>query len=508
MVDDFESAIPVEMQSGGDGPAPEVAPRQEVSLVDGKKGGRKKKPMVDLSRLDRLPPHSIEAEQGVLGCALLAPNEAIGQCVERLKSGGELFYDLRHRTLYEVLVEMYDQKEAIDLITLGQRLKDAGQLDAMGGLAYLSALMDAVPSAANLTYYLDIVREKHVLRRMLATCTEVVSRVHAHDGSVDTLLDEVERDILKISEDREEGGNRGMKELVRSAVDMIQDFHQRQGSLTGIPTGFADFDRMTSGLQPGEMVVIAARPSMGKTSLAMNIAEHVAVEAGLPVGVFSLEMTSESLVMRMLCSLARVNGRMIRDGFLSEGDFRRLTAAASKLSRAPIHIDDTPGLSILQLRARARRMWQQHGVKVFVIDYLQLMHSTSKKAQDSRQQEVSELSNGVKALAKELKVPVIVLCQLNREMEKDKDRKPKLSDLRESGAIEQDADLVGLLYRPAQEEDEKRKDEPDGRDDGMAATPVNLLIAKQRNGPTGDVCLTFLKGITRYESASKIAPAE
>lgn len=275
-----------------------------------------------------------------------------------------------------------------------------------------------------------------------------------------------------------------------------------------MPTGFADLDKMTSGLQPGDMVVIAARPSMGKTSLAMNVAEYVAVEANLPVGVFSLEMTSESLVMRMLCSLARVNGRTIRDGFISEGDFRRLTAAASKLGRAPIHIDDTPGLSILQLRARARRMWQQHGIKLVIIDYLQLLHSTSKKAADSRQQEVAELSNGVKALAKELKVPVIVLCQLNRELEKDKDRKPKLSDLRESGAIEQDADLVGLLYKPAQEEDDQRRDEPDARDDGMGATPVNLLIAKQRNGPTGDVCLTFLKGITRYENASKIASAE
>lgn len=455
-----------------------------------------------------MPPHSLEAEQGVLGCALLEPSEAIGQCIERLKGGAEAFYDLRHRTIYEVLVSMYDAKDPIDLITLGQRLKDAGQIDGVGGLGYLSELMDAVPSAANLSYYLDIVREKHVLRRVLTTCSEAVGKVHEYEGAVDSLLDEVERDILKISQDRSENTNRTIRELVRSAVDMIQDFHQRKGGLTGLPTGFPDLDKMTSGLQPADMVVIAARPSMGKTSLAMNIAEHVAIEANLPVGVFSLEMTSESLVMRMLCSLARVNGRLIRDGFLSEGDFRRLTAAASKLSRAPIHIDDTPGLSILQLRARARRMWQQHGVKLFVIDYLQLLHSTSKKASDSRQQEVAELSNGVKALAKELKVPVIVLCQLNRELEKDKDRKPKLSDLRESGAIEQDADLVGLLYRPAAEDDDQRRDEPDARDDGMAATPVNLLIAKQRNGPTGDVCLTFLKGITRYESASKIAAAE
>lgn len=501
---------------GMDAPPPEMTALPIEQVVDRPEvagrvfrpgpGGRRRG--VDLSRIDRLPPHSLEAEQGVLGCALLEPSDSIGQCIERLKGGGEAFYDLRHRTIYDVLVSMYDRKEPIDLITLGQKLKDAGQIDGVGGLAYLSELMDAVPSAANLAYYLDIVREKHVLRRVLSTCSEAVSKVHEYEGAVDSLLDEVERDILKISQDRSENTNRTMRELVRSAVDMIQDFHQRKGGLTGLPTGFPDLDKMTSGLQPADMVVIAARPSMGKTSLAMNIAEHVSVEANLPVGVFSLEMTSESLVMRMLCSLARVNGRLIRDGFLSEGDFRRLTAAAGKLSRAPIHIDDTPGLSILQLRARARRMWQQHGVKLFIIDYLQLMHSTSKKAADSRQQEVAELSNGVKALAKELKVPVIVLCQLNRELEKDKDRKPKLSDLRESGAIEQDADLVGLLYKPAAEDDDQRREDPEARDDGMGATPVNLLIAKQRNGPTGDVCLTFLKGITRYESASKIAAAD
>jgi replicative DNA helicase len=251
-------------------------------------------------------------------------------------------------------------------------------------------------------------------------------------------------------------------------------------------------------MHEGEMIVIAARPSMGKTSLAMNIAEHVAVNDGLPVGVFSLEMTSEALVMRLLCAMARVNGKAVRDGFMTEGDFKKLTAAASKLAKAPLLIDDTPGLSILQLRARARRMWQQHGIKLFVIDYMQLLHSTSRKAQDNRQQEVADISSGVKALAKELKVPVIVLCQLNREIEKEKNRKPRLSDLRESGSIEQDADLVGLLYKPAKDdEDDVEAKESDGE-------PVNLLIAKQRNGPTGDVRLTFLKSSTRFESTSKI----
>jgi replicative DNA helicase len=255
---------------------------------------------------------------------------------------------------------------------------------------------------------------------------------------------------------------------------------------------------MTDGLHGSEMIVIAARPSMGKTSLAMNIVEHVAIEEKLPVGVFSLEMSAESLVLRMMCSLARVNLRTIRDGFMSEADFPKLLNAAGKLSTSKLYIDDTAGLSILQLRARARRLSQQHGIKLFVIDYLQLLHSTGRRSQDNRQQEIADISSGIKALAKELKVPVIVLSQLNRELERDKSRKPRLSDLRESGAIEQDADLVGLLYKPNAGDDEDAPEEGDG-------VPVNLLIAKQRNGPTGDVNLTFLKPYTRFESAAKVS---
>jgi replicative DNA helicase len=265
-----------------------------------------------------------------------------------------------------------------------------------------------------------------------------------------------------------------------------------------LATGFADFDKMTSGFHPGEMIVIAARPSMGKTSLAMNIAEHVCIDQRLPVGVFSLEMTAESLVLRMLCSRSRVNLRNVRDGFLAERDFPKLTGAAGKMAAAPLFIDDTSGLSILQMRAKARRMHQQHGIKLLVIDYLQLLHSTARRAQENRQQEIADISNGIKALAKELSIPVIVLAQLNRELEKDKNRKPRLSDLRESGSIEQDADLVGLLYKPSVEEDEGGVGDQDSR-------PVNLLIAKQRNGPTGDVNLTFLNSITRFESAAKVS---
>ena len=472
--------------------------------VDLRKTRRKTTSLADPLKVDRLPPHSMEAEQGVLGCALLSPNECMGECIEKLKAASHVFYDLRHRTIYEVMVEMYDQKEAIDLITLQQRLKDRQQLDAVGGLGYLSSLPDAVPSAANLVYYLGIVLEKFILRKMIQTCTDVVGRVYEHEGEVDALLDEVERDILHISEARVESSTNTIKELVHSAITTIENFHQRQGMLTGVGTGFVDLDKLTSGFHEGEMIVIAARPSMGKTSLAMNIAEHVAIDLRLPVGVFSLEMTAESLVLRMLCSRSRVNLRSIRDGFLAERDFPKLTGSAGKLANAPLFIDDTSGLSILQLRAKARRMAQQYGVKLFVVDYLQLLHSTARRA-DNRQQEIADISNGIKSLAKELRVPVVVLSQLNRELEKDKNRKPRLSDLRESGAIEQDADLVGLLYKPTSGDDDDAGAEQD-------AVAVNLLIAKQRNGPTGDVNLTFLKSYTRFESAAKISsddvPAE
>ncbi len=470
------------------------------------------------SSVDRLPPHSIEAEQGVLACVLLSPQECLGQCIERfgrrswepdLKSDRldpdsdpcAIFYDLRHREIYRILLEMYEAKAGIDLITLQQRLKDRGQLEAVGGLEYLASLPDKVPSAANLEYYADIVWDKYFLRRIIRTCNEVVGQVYDFEGEVDALVDRVETQILRISEDKEAGkaGPVTVKELVHQAIERIEEYHSNQGLLTGLATGFTDLDKMTTGLHGGEMIVIAARPSMGKTSLAMNIAEHVALDQRLPVAVFSLEMSAPALVLRMLCSRSKVNLRRIREGFFHERDFPKLTGAAGKLAGAPLFIDDSAGLSILQLRAKARRLWQQHGIKLFVIDYLQLLHSTSRRA-DNRQQEIADISSGVKGLAKELDVPVVVLSQLNRELERDKSRKPRLSDLRESGAIEQDADLVGLLYRPGSDEDEDTAEQ-----EGVA---VKLCIAKQRNGPTGDIDLTFLKPYTRFESAAKVSPED
>jgi replicative DNA helicase len=427
----------------------------------------------------------------------------MGQCIERFKGNVEVLYDLRNQTIFGALLEMYDRREAIDIITVQQRLKDKHLLDEVGGLAYLSSLPDMVPSAANLSYYMDIVHEKFLLRRMIQVCSSIVGRVYDYEGEVDMLMDEVERDVLRISESRVQESTDTIKQLVNQAITTIEQFHARQGQLSGIATGFIDLDKMTSGLHPGEMVVIAARPSLGKTSLAMNVAEHAAIDQKLPVGVFSLEMTAESLVLRMLCSRARVNLRNIRDGFLAEQDFVKLTTAAGTLSRAPLFIDDTSGLSILQLRAKARRLQQQHGIKLFVVDYLQLLHSTARRA-ENRQQEIADISNGIKALAKELKVPIIVLSQLNRDFEKDKSRKPNLSDLRESGAIEQDADLVGLLYRADPEDPTKRRE---SEDDALSqdTVPINLLVAKQRNGPTGDVHLTFLRSITRFENAAKVS---
>jgi replicative DNA helicase len=444
--------------------------------------------------IHRSPPHSAEAEQGVLGSMLLSPRDVIAECVERINE--EYFYIPAHQTVYTVLVDLWNTGAAIDLITFTQVLRDRNLLEAIGGASFVTSLYTFVPTAANAGYYLDIVRDKYILRQIISASTESVRRAYEEQDEVNNLLDEVEQKIFAVGEDRFKGKMLSMKDQVMEAIESIEKLYERKGGITGISSGFVEFDRMTSGLHPSEMIVIAARPSMGKTALAMNIAEHVAINEKLPVGVFSLEMSSQQLVQRLLCSRARVNLQKVRDGFLAERDFPSLTAAASKLAEAKIFIDDSAGLSILELRAKARRLKAQQNVQLLIIDYLQLLRSTSRRAQDNRQLEISEISAGIKGLAKELKIPVIVVAQLNRQPEARTGGKPRLSDLRESGSIEQDADLVGLLVRPEiYEEDEEARQEKSGE--------AELIIAKQRNGPVGEIPLTFLKEFTRFEDRAR-----
>jgi len=477
----------------------EGAPDLHRSRRNGRKG---KTPLAVV--LKRQMPQSEGAERGVLGCMLLSPNECVGACISRVKTFENVFFDDRNREIFNVMARMYERHEQIDLLTLVQRLKDLNLLEEIGGEAYLASLTNATPSPANLEYYLSIVLDKYKLRRMISTCTEVIQKMYDYEGDVPKLMDEVESTILQVNEETIVSSEARVKDLVDRAIKIIENYHQSKGQLTGISTGFDDLDRITCGLQPGEMIVIAARPSMGKTSLAMNIAEHVAVNQKLPVAVFSLEMTAEALILRMLCSRAGVNMRSMREGFLAARDFPLLTRAAGELTNSPMFIDDTSNMSILQLRARARRMYTRYGIKLFVIDYLQLLHSTDDRARDNRQQEIADISRGIKDLAKELRVPVLVLSQLNRELEKERGRKPRLSDLRESGAIEQDADLVGLLYKPAPAEKSKSDDEDDGPGLQNDVEAVNLYIAKQRNGPTGEIPLRFRRSLTRFEGVSKV----
>ena len=344
--------------------------------------------------IHRTLPHSVEAEQGVLGSMLISPRETIAECVEKINEA--YFYVPAHQTIYNYLVELWNTSQGIDLITFTQVLRDRNVLDAVGGASFVTSLFTFVPTAANVAYYLEIVREKYILRQIIAACTESVRRSYEEQDEVNNLLDEVEQKIFAVGEDRFKGQMPGMKEQVMGALESIEKLWERRGGITGISTGFVELDRMTNGLHEAEMIVIAARPSMGKTALAMNIAEHVAINGKLPVAVFSLEMSSQQLVQRLLCSRARVNLQKVREGFLAERDFPSLTAAASKLAEAEIYIDDSAGLSILELRAKARRLKAQKNIQLIVVDYLQLLRSTTRRAQDNRQLEISEISAGIK----------------------------------------------------------------------------------------------------------------
>ena len=396
-------------------------------------------------------------------------------------------------------MELWDINKPIDFITLTQVLRDRGKLDQVGGAAFVTGLFTFIPTAANASYYIEILQEKYTLREIIKVCTEYAARSYDEQDDVPNLLNDVEAKIFAIAQDRFKDKAASMKDQVMQAIHAIEELYERRGAITGLPTGLAEFDKMTDGLHPAEMIIIAARPSMGKTALAMNIAEHIALEEKLPIAVFSLEMSTSQLVQRLLCSRARVNLGSVRNGFLAERDFPALTAAASKLAESKIFIDDTPGLSILELRAKSRRLKTQHDIRAIFIDYLQLLRSTSRRAQDNRQLEIAEISAGLKGLAKELNIPIVVLAQLNRNPEQrsgDSKGRPRLSDLRESGSIEQDADVVGLLVREEYYADsDEEKQEAEGK--------ATLIIAKQRNGPVGDVPLTFLKEFTRFENRAR-----
>ncbi|MEQ1861777.1 MAG: replicative DNA helicase [Chthoniobacteraceae bacterium] len=451
----------------------------------------------------RILPQNPDAEKGVLSAFLISPRDVGGMCVEKQIAAGH-FAIPSHALIYETLLVMWNRNEPIDFITLTGVLRDRGQLDQCGGAAFVTDLFTYLPTAANAPYYVTILQEKYTLREIIKVCTEFAGRSYDEQDDVPNLLDKVEAEVFRIAQDRFKDRAVDMKKLVVQAITSISELYDRRGSITGLATGFADFDKMTDGLHGAEMIVIAARPSMGKTALAMNIAEHVAVELKKAVAVFSLEMSSQQLVQRLLCSRARVNLGRVRDGFLSERDFPALQAAADKLAASKMFIDDTSGLTILELRAKARRLKSQHDIQAIFIDYLQLLRSPSKRNDGARHLEIGDISAGLKGLAKELNIPIVVLAQLNRNPEQrtgDSRGRPRLSDLRESGSIEQDADLVGLLVREEYYADtEQAKEESEGK--------ATLIIAKQRNGPVGDVPLTFLKEFTRFEARAREASDE
>ena len=444
----------------------------------------------------RALPQSLDAEKGLLGSVLLS-STVLDDSISQIEAAH--FHLPAHQKIFELLVEMRNTGKPIDLISVTQHLEDRKLLDEVGGASVVTDLLTFVPTAANADYYREILCEKYLLRKVITVCTEYAARSYEEQGDVKLLVDEVEQKILEIGEERVSSSIPTMKEMVNDAITSIEQLVANKGGITGLSTGFHVLDNMTSGLHAGEMFVIAARPSMGKTALAMNIAEHVALDAGKPVAVFSLEMSSPQLVQRLLCSRARVDSKKLRDGFIGKQELGSISSAAGLLSKAKMFVDDTPGLSILELRAKARRLHNRENIQLVVIDYLQLLRSNTRRAQDNRQIEIAEISSGVKALAKELKIPVIVLAQLNRNPESrtgDSKGRPRLSDLRESGSIEQDADVVALLVREKYyAEDEEARKEAEGK--------ATLIIAKQRNGPTGDVPLTFLEDYTRFEDRAE-----
>jgi len=443
----------------------------------------------------RAVPSSHAAERGLLSSMLQDASRVVDEVIPKVT--GESFHHPAHQTIYDLIVELHNASKPIDLVTVTQTLMDRHKLDEIGGPTYLIELSDAVPSAANYAHYVEIIRDKHILRRVISSCTECITRAYEEQEDVAPLLDDVEKSILEVRTLGAQDQKKTLKQEVHEAISTFDKMVKNKGATHGTTTGLTDFDKMTDGLHGGEMVIIAARPAMGKTSLVMNIIEHIVCDREEPALVFSLEMSTQQLIQRMLCARAGVPLNKFRDGFASKEDFRKLTRAASQVAASKLFIDDSAGLSILELRAKARRIHNKHGLKCIAVDYLQLMKSNTKRAQENRQIEVAEISAGLKAIAKELDVPVIVLAQLNRNPEGRADNKPKLSDLRESGSIEQDADVVGLLVRSSYyAKDQEEREEKAGESE--------LIIAKQRNGPTGEVPLTFIADIMRFRDRAKV----
>ena len=437
---------------------------------------------------DKLPPQNLEAEMAVLG-SMLIDEDAITAAIEFLDK--KSFYQDSHQKVFEAIFDLFNANKAVDLITLTNELKRRGILDEIGGPSFLIALVNSVPTAANINHYVNIVKEKNILRALINNSTRIITMCYETEGKIDEVVDDAEKLIFEISERKVTGGYLHLKEIIKDSIETIDRLYQNKTHITGVSTGYADFDSKTAGLQKSDLVIIAGRPSMGKSAFALGIADHAGVVGKIPTAIFSLEMSKEQLVQRMLCAHAKVDAQKVRTGYLAASDWPRLTAAAGKLSEAPIFIDDTPGISVMELRAKARRLKAQQNIQLIILDYLQLMRGSSNI--ESRQQEISEISRSLKSLARELNVPLIAISQLSRAVEARTDHRPQLSDLRESGAIEQDADLVVLILR---------EEYYNATADNQGFAEIN--IAKQRNGPVGALKLTFIKEYTRFENIARM----
>lgn len=432
---------------------------------------------------DRMPPQNMEAEQAVLGAVFLEPSSLITASEVLIP---EDFYRNAHKIIFNIFLKLSDEGKAVDLVTVAEELAASKQLEDVGGISYLSELAGSVPTAANIEYYARIVEEKSLLRRLIRTATTIATDGYTREDEVEELLGEAERSIMEVANRKNAGAFHNIKDVLVRTYDNIELLHNRKGDITGIPTGFSELDRMTAGFQRNDLIIVAARPSVGKTAFALNIAQNVGTKAGENVAIFSLEMGAEQLVMRMLCAEGNINAQNLRTGSLTDEDWRKLTMAMGSLSNSGIFIDDTPGIRINEIRSKCRRLKQEHGLGMILIDYLQLIQG-SGRSNENRQQEVSEISRSLKALARELEVPVIALSQLSRGVEQRQDKRPMMSDIRESGSIEQDADIVAFLYR-----DDYYDKESENKN------IIEIIIAKQRNGPVGTVSLAFVKEYNKF----------